>query len=185
MFASFWMFLKSASWGLRAALIGIVIALITGSYFIGHHNGYVEGKARSEAVIAKYVETRTAAKAKIATEQITVNDNVTKRRTEKREKARKIETSNQIIITEVVPQQFTFSRGWIAAHDAAAFGLPIDTSLASDPTPSGVTDVEALRVINTNYSSYYQLVADKQAWEEWYINTKALLDKYNAQVAKK
>jgi hypothetical protein len=77
------------------------------------------------------------------------------------------------------------SNGWVYAHDASATSGDADSARASDASPSGIKDNEALLTIFSNYSRCEQNAEQLIALQKWIADNKAAVDKMAEEKKKK
>ena len=151
--------------------IVLFVAVIGGSYYKGRHD-----------VEAKYEEIRKQDEARIAELEQKQNEVTTKIVTEYVDRVKTIKQKEYVYVDQAknsVPQQFIVSNGFVHLHDNAATGNNADATRASDATPSGIGDNQALAVIVTNYSRCIQQANQLTSLQNWITDHKKAVEESN------
>jgi hypothetical protein len=77
------------------------------------------------------------------------------------------------------------SNGWVYAHDASATSGDADPARASDASPSGIKDNEALLTIFNNYSRCLQNSQQLIGLQQWIVENKTAVDAMAEEKKKK
>lgn len=118
--------------------------------------GYMKGVAAGDLKVANYAKEKSDTKAnyekKLAEKKVEiVTQYVDKWNVIKQKEYINVETAKND-----VPRQHDMSNGFVYLHDVSARNAEADGTRSSDASPSGVGDNQALAVIVTNYSRFYQ-----------------------------
>lgn len=159
----------------------LLCATHTGIFYLGKFQGKTIQKAEDNEKIAKlesenrgliirYEEERNKIKEKIVVEYV-----------DRIKVVERIKYVNQRIIEENVPTQFELSNGWVHSHDSAATSVEADPTRSSDAAPSGVTDNQALSVINDNYSTCNETREQLIKLQEYILEEQKLADQFNKE----
>lgn len=155
----------------------IIVFLLAGALSVG----YVKGLEKSKQVIAEY---EAKANAQIASLEKKNNEISNKVVTEYVDKVRTVKEKEYVYRDQaqtVVPSRAELSSGWVYLHDASAKGLPAVPARSADETSSGIKDNVALGTIVTNYSVCIQNAQQLAGLQQWLNDTKAAVDKANAE----
>jgi hypothetical protein len=155
----------------------IIVFLLAGAVSVG----YVKGLEKSKQVIAEY---QAKANAKIAGLEKKNNEISNTVVTEYVDKIRTVKEKEYVYRDQaqnVVVAQSDMSNGWVYLHDSSAKGLPAVPARSADETSSGIKDNVALGTIVANYSVCIQNSNQLAGLQRWINDTKAAVDKANAE----
>ena len=155
----------------------IIVFLLAGALSVG----YVKGLEKSKQVIAEY---EAKANAQIASLEKKNNEISNKVVTEYVDKVRTVKEKEYVYRDQaqtVVPSRAELSSGWVYLHDSSTQGLPAVPARSADETSSGIKDTVALATIVTNYSVCIQNAQQLAGLQQWLNDTKAAVDKANAE----
>ena len=155
----------------------IIVFLLAGALSVG----YVKGLEKSKQVIAEY---EAKANAQIASLEKKNNEISNKVVTEYVDKVRTVKEKEYVYRDQaqtVVPSRAELSSGWVYLHDASAKGLPAVPARSADEASSGIKDNVALGTIVGNYSVCIQNAQQLTGLQRWINDTKAAVDKANAE----
>ena len=144
-----WAAFKGLSIGGKLFILAAILALFGATYYVG----YSRGTNISKVEIAEYEGKVATLDAKVRDAQGKVNVETVTRYLQGETVAGQTVYRTRTIVEKTVPEQFTFSNGWIYTYNQSVQGLETDENFASDPTPSGVTDKQALKTIVDNNAS--------------------------------
>ncbi len=145
-----WASLKAASWGVKLALLGGVLAFLLavggGLYYVG----YTKGANVSKVEISKYEKkvSDLNTKLKTATGKVDIREVTVYK--DKLIYQDRVVTKNHEVIKYQVPEQFKVSQGWIYAYNQSIAGLPIDPEKAKDDRASWASDRSVLGFVADN-----------------------------------
>lgn len=146
-----------------AAVLAALVIAIGASY----HMGYTKGEAQADFQIASYKADVQKLRADLLSAQGTVTERIVTEYVPQVIERTRIVTRNQEVIKEVVPAQWTLSKGWIYAYNQTVLGEPIDPDLAMNEEPSGIYDSTALDVIGQNNAIANENIAQQTALQQW------------------
>ena len=155
----------------------IIVFLLAGALSVG----YVKGLEKSKQVIAEYEAKANAQIAELEKKNSEISNKVI---TEYVDKVRTVKEKEYVYRDQaqtVVPSRAELSSGWVYLHDASAKGLPAVPARSADETSSGIKDNVALGTIVTNYSVCIQNAQQLAGLQQWLNDTKAAVDKANAE----
>lgn len=134
-------------------LAGVIGVVFMAAYTFGvYQGGYQKGLAESEITIANYEKEilKLEAEKKKAQEKTSIKIETkyieTVKTVKEKEKVYVDRATNDVVSTGEL------SAGWVYVHDAAARGVHAEAAPASDGTPSGIEDNQALAIVTENYS---------------------------------
>lgn len=138
----------------RTKLIGggVILLILAVLFAIIVYKAYDAGVSKADTEISQYQKKIEELNRKQREKEIIVRERIITQYHTREIVRTKVEYKNRDVIRTVVPEQFKLSKGWIYAHDQSATGQEIDPALASDPTPSEVSDNVALLTITDNYN---------------------------------
>ena len=146
--------------------------------------GYMKGSAHAEIELANYQAKAEKQISDLKTENAKISDNVT---TEFVDRVNTIHDKEVIYRDKLVnlgEGQNALSNGWIELHDAAAKLADPDAQLASDKSPSGITDNAALAVVLSNYRVCHENKQQLISLQRWITDNKAAIDAANLKAPK-
>lgn len=154
-----------------AAFVMFAMAMAS-SFLIGYNRGFNDCKADWDEE-----KREAAAVVQRAKDQIRENDDTTV--TQYVDRWNTIKEKEYVYVDTAksrVPNQRDMSNGWVNLHDRAAKGEGIESDEASDGTPSGISDNQALAVVVSNYSQCLQDKNQLIALQTWITDTKKVVD---------
>lgn len=157
--------ISSAKWWLIGGAVAITVAAI--GVGVIYNKGYDSGLAVSQTKIAQYEVRVRELNNKLLDADSKVTTEVVTEYLDRYINRDRIVYVNRDIIVDRVPEQYQLSAGWVYAHDQAAQSLQIDAQTASNPTPSEVSDTEALTVVADNYGQCNAVADQLIALQEW------------------
>ena len=138
--------LKLIPFGAKIGILIAILAALGGMYYVAYNKGLNVAAVE----IAQY-------EGKVNKLQAEVNEKVGKVKVETVTRYLKGETvagetvyRTRTVVEQSVPEQFTFSNGWIYTYNQSVKGEETNSTLASDATSSGVSDKQALVTIVAN-----------------------------------
>jgi len=140
MWAAFKLLTWQAKAGIAVAVLAILLALVGSTAYVSYNKGLNVSKVE----IAKYKGEAETLNKKLAVAQGKVDVRVVTEYKDRVNTIEKIVYKTRTVVGENVPEQFTFSRGWVYAYNQSVRGLELDPVLASDKTASPVSDLRAL-----------------------------------------
>ena len=155
----------------------IIVFLLAGALSVG----YVKGLEKSKQVIAEYEAKANAQIAELEKKNSEISNKVI---TEYVDKVRTVKEKEYVYRDQaqtVVPSRAELSSGWVYLHDASAKGLPAVPARSADEASSGIKDNVALGTIVGNYSVCIQNAQQLTGLQRWINDTKAAVDKANAE----
>ena len=156
-------------------------ALIAGVFFYG----YMKGSVYAEAELARFSAEKSKQIAELEKKNTEISNKVVTEFVDRTNTIREKEYVYRDIATKSVPAQHDMSNGWVYAHDASAASGDADPARASDASPSGIKDNEALLTIFSNYSRCEQNAEQLIALQKWIADNKAAVDKMAEEKKKK
>jgi len=141
--------------------------------------GYMKGSATANARIAEFEAEFAQRQATLAIDsgEATVNtitEYVDRVRIIKEKEIQYVE-----IATNSVPAQHILSNGFVQLHDAAATNGDANPAGASDATPSGVADNQALATVVNNYGLCHATEVQLTSLQSWIVEQQALVAEAN------
>jgi hypothetical protein len=141
--------------------------------------GYMKGSAKANARIAEFEAELAQRQATLAIDsgEVTVNtitEYVDRVRIIKEKEIQYVE-----IATNSVPAQYILSNGFVQVHNAAATNGDANPAGASDATPSGVADNQALGTVVGNYAVCHTNAAQLTALQSWITEQQAVVAESN------
>ena len=147
-------------------------ALLVGVFFYG----YMKGSAYAEAELARFSAEKDKQVAELEKKNTEISNTVVTEYVDRTNTIREKEYIYRDIATKAVPTQHDMSNGWVYAHDASATSGDADPARASDASPSGIKDNEALLTIFNNYSRCLQNSQQLIGLQQWLVENKAAVD---------
>ncbi len=155
----------------------IIVFLLAGALSVG----YVKGLEKSKQILAEYEAKANAQIAELEKKNSEISNKVI---TEYVDKVRTVKEKEYVYRDQaqtVVPSRAELSSGWVYLHDASAKGLPAVPARSADEASSGIKDTVALETIVGNYSVCIQNAQQLAGLQRWINDTKAAVDKANAE----
>jgi len=146
---------------------GVALALIAGLGFTISTVAYNKGLNVSKVEIQKYEGKVKDLNTKLVIEQGKITTKIVTQYVDRYIEREKVIYKNRDVIVSSVPEQFTFSKGWIYAHNQSALDKDIDPKLAANAESSGVTDRSGLSIISDNNGICNQNADQLEALQEW------------------
>lgn len=172
---------NATTWRVKLIIIGLVLALMTITHGATYYIAYDKGKSISQTVISNYKNEITTLQSRINKGQGTINEQIVVKYVDRNHYIDKIVYQNHDVIRDVVVSRpSTVTEGWVYSHDQSVTGSLIDPALASNSKSSGIKDTDILQTVAVNYGTSLQNQNQIKSWQEWYINTKAMYDKFSA-----
>jgi len=156
-------------------------ALIVGVFIFG----YMKGSAYAEAELARFSAEKSAQVAELEKKNTEISNKVVTEFVDRTNTIREKEYVYRDIATKAIPAQHDMSNGWVYAHDASATSGDADPARASDASPSGIKDNEALLTIFNNYSRCLQNSQQLIGLQQWIVENKAAVDAMAEEKKKK
>ena len=156
-------------------------ALLIGVFIFG----YMKGSAYAEAELARFSAEKSAQVAELEKKNTEISNKVVTEFVDRTNTIREKEYVYRDIATKTVPSQHDMSNGWVYAHDASATSGDADPARASDASPSGIKDNEALLTIFNNYSRCLQNSQQLIGLQQWIVENKAAVDAMAEEKKKK
>lgn len=147
--------------------------------------GYIKGGVYAEAELAKFSATANKQITDLEKKNAEISNKVVTEYVDRTNIIREKEYVYRDLATESVPAQHDMSNGWVYAHDISAISGDADPARASDASPSGIKDNEALITIFSNYSRCEQNAEQLIALQKWIADNKSVVDKMAAEKKKK
>lgn len=162
---------------------GTVIGLLAliGAFFFGLHFGKLESKVAIADLTAKKA-TQQAEYEKKLTE---VKNTVLTQYVDRWHTIKETQYVNVESAKSRVPSQFELSNGWVSTHDSAAGATKVDPAAATDATPSGIRDNQALITVINNYAKYHSCQSQLNAVLDLIDKHNQTIDEINARKGKK
>lgn len=148
------------------------IALLIGIFFYG----YIKGSVHAEAELAKFSAEKNKQIAELEKKNTEISNKIITKYVGITNTIKEKEYVYRDIATKAVPAQHDMSNGWVSVHDASATSSDADPARASDATPSGIKDNEALITITSNYSKCQQNSQQLIALQHWIVENKVAID---------
>jgi hypothetical protein len=168
-------------------LIFMVVAFI-GVFAFGYHKGNAHGVKAGDDKVAAYEASHNQVTAKVNEGQVVINDRVTTKYVDRVKKIY-IERGNTDALIPTIPNlndpEYRLPAGWVYTYNVSVKGGNADASRVVDGTSSEVDPNSALRVIARNN---YVCRIDQGRLEDlqaWIRESKANVDKANAELDKK
>jgi hypothetical protein len=156
----------SSIWAKIIALM-VALAAVIGACVYIYHQGKSAGIDIANTKIARYEKKIEDLNIELAKKEIIVREKVITEYHTREIVRTQVEYKNRDIIHTVVPEQYRLSKGWVYAHDQSALGLEINPSLAADPTPSNISDRNALNTVTENYNNTNRMADQLEALEKY------------------
>ena len=156
-------------------------ALLVGVFVFG----YMKGSAYAEAELARFAAKKAEQVAELEKKNTEISNKVVTEYVDRTNTIREKEYVYRDVATKVVPSHHDMSNGWVYAHDASATSSDADPARASDATPSGIKDNEALLTIFSNYSRCMQNSQQLISLQQWINDNKRAVEEVAAREKKK
>ena len=156
-------------------------ALVVGVFIFG----YMKGSAYAEAELARFSAEKSKQVAELEKKNTEISNKVVTEFVDRTNTIREKEYVYRDIATKAIPAQHDMSNGWVYAHDASATSGDADPARASDASPSGIKDNEALLTIFNNYSRCLQNSQQLIGLQQWLVENKAAVDAMAEEKKKK
>jgi len=147
-------------------------AIIVGVFVFG----YMKGSAYAEAELARFAAEKSEQIAELEKKNAEISNNVVTEYVDRVNTIREKEYVYRDIAQNSVPSQSVMSNGWVYTHDISATSSDADASRASDASPSGVTDTQALLGIIGNYNRCLQNSQQLTSLQQWINDNKRAVD---------
>ena len=155
----------------------LALVFVVGGAFAA---GYKKGTDAGEVMIQQAANEAEQLKIELEKEQNNIKERVVTEYQDRIVKVKEREVVYQNAAENTVPGQFTLSNGWVYLHDTSILGDELNPDLASDDTESTIRDNQALGTVLSNYSVCLQNAQQLVSLQSWIIETKASVDKQNA-----
>lgn len=152
-------------------IIGVAVLVISCT-FAGYNHAKKIYKQQCENRMLTFQNQLKDLKIELQKEQENIKETIV---VEYVDRVKTIREKEYVYVTQIetiVPSQCDLSSGWVHMHDASASGGDADTAGASDETPSGVKDNQALSVVAQNYSLCQQNAEQLRSLQEWINRTQ-------------
>ena len=156
-------------------------ALVIGAFIFG----YMKGSAYAEAELARFAAKKEAQVAQLEKKNAEISNKVVTEYVDRTNTIREKEYVYRDIAQKSVPAQSDLSNGWVYTHDISATSGDADASRASDATPSGIKDNEALFTIISNYSRCMQNNQQLTSLQQWILDNKRAVEEMAEKEKKK
>lgn len=147
-------------------------ALLIGVFFYG----YMKGSAYAEAQLQKFAAEKQQQIAELEKKNAEISNNVVTEYVDRVNTIREKEYVYRDIAQKSVPSQSVMSNGWVYTHDISATSGDADSTRASDASPSGITDTQALIGIIKNYAICMQNSQQLIGLQQWINDNKRAVD---------
>ena len=155
-------------------------ALLIGVFFYG----YMKGSAYAEAELQRLAAKQAKVVAELEKKNTEISNKVVTQYVDRVNTIKEKEYVYKTIAQTSVPSQHVMSNGWVFTHDTSASSGDADATRASDATPSGIKDNEALFTIITNYSRCLQNSQQLIGLQQWVNDNKRAVDEAAAKAKK-
>lgn len=156
-------------------------ALLIGVFFYG----YMKGSAYAEAELQRFSAKANKQIAELERKNQEISSNVQIEYVDRVNTIKEKEYVYRNIAQTSVPPQHDMSNGWVYTHDLSASAGDADASRASDASPSGIKDNEALFTIINNYSRCMQNSQQLISLQKWINDNKRAVDEAAEKAGKK
>jgi hypothetical protein len=156
-------------------------ALVIGAFIFG----YMKGSAYAEAELARFAAKKEAQVAQLEKKNAEISNKVVTEYVDRTNTIREKEYVYRDLAQNSVPAQSDLSNGWVYTHDISATSGDADASRASDATPSGIKDNEALFTIISNYSRCMQNSQQLTSLQQWINDNKRAVEEMAEKEKKK
>jgi hypothetical protein len=147
-------------------------ALMAGVFFYG----YMKGSAYADAELARFGQKNAELVADLEKKNTEITTQVVTEYVDRVQTIKEKEYVYRDIAQQSVPAQYDLSNGWVYTHDLSATAGDADATRASDASPSGIADNQALFTIITNYSRCQQNAEQLRQLQQWISQNKAAVD---------
>ena len=146
--------------------------------------GYMKGSAYAEAELQRFAATQAKVVADLEKKNTEISNKVVTQYVDRVNTIKEKEYVYRNIAQTSVPSQHIMSNGWVFTHDSSASSSDADATRASDATPSGVADNQALLTIIGNYSRCLQNNQQLEGLQRWINDNKRAVDEAAAKSKK-
>lgn len=147
--------------------------------------GYIKGSAYAEAELARFSANANKQIVELEKKNAEISNKVVIQYVDRVNTIKEKEYVYRDIATKSVPAQHDMSNGWVYAHDISATAGNADPARASDASPSGIKDNQALLTIFGNYSICMQNSQQLIGLQQWVIDNKRAVDAMAEEKKKK
>lgn len=175
-----WASFKLLTWQAKAGIIGVILAILLAIIGSTAYVSYNKGLNVSKVEISQYETKVQTLNAKLATAQGRVDTKVVTEYVDRKAYIDRVVYKTRTVVQSSVPEQFTFSKGWVYAYNQSVRGLELDPVLASDKTASSISDMRALA--DTIAPNNGICLANKQkadSLQQWIRETNETRDQIN------
>jgi len=161
-------------------ILGIIGAAAVGLFIWGKIWLHNKVETEAQVIVNKYIAQKAKDDAELA--QIDLKDN-TKIQIQyihdTQTVTKTVVVNHDVIIHDVPDTKTILSDGWVSAYNDSVIGLMINPVSAAVATPSGVSAVDALEVINDNNGACAANLIELTALQQWVNDTKAAVAAQN------
>jgi hypothetical protein len=151
----------------------VTLGILVGTFFFG----YMKGSSYAEAELQKYAAKASQKTIVAEHKNQEISNKTVIQYVDRTRVIKEKEYVYRDITKTSVPSQYVLSNGWVYTHDISATNGTPDSTRASDATPSGIKDNEALGTITANYSNCNQNKEQLIALQKWITdNIKSIND---------
>jgi hypothetical protein len=164
------------------AKIGVGLALLVGTGFLGYREGvshqkaeYADAQTKANEIVVEKNDKMQEVSDKTAEQQIVYKDRiVTQFKTIEKEVIKYEETPASNVYLD--PEFIRLHNNAAAAHDEVQIA---STASGTDGTvtPTGVTTGEAIGVISRNYEDFYECKVKLSGWQKFYSDLQKEVSK--------
>jgi len=172
---------KLLSWKLKLGWIAAILLVIGVAGGSMYYVAYNKGLNKSELIVAQYEKRLSELREQVIAAQAQVDVKIRRDYTDRVQFVDRVVEKTTEVVVERVPEQFTLSKGWIYAYNQSIRGLELDPSLASDNTPSSVSEMRALAgTIAPNNGVCLANTAQLNSLQQWIRETEAVREEVNS-----
>jgi hypothetical protein len=150
----------------------ISVALLIGVFFYG----YTKGNENGKVALQKEIATRNIKIAELEKKNAEISGKVQIEYIDRVNTIREKEYVYRNLGQNDVPRQHIMSNGWVYTHDISAVSGDADSTRASDASPSGVADNQALLTIISNYANCQATREQLISLQKWIDENKKAVD---------
>ena len=143
--------------------------------------GYMKGSAYAEAELQRFAAKSAEKVAELEKKNTEISNTVVTEYVDRTNTIKEKEYVYRDIAQKSVPSQSVLSNGWVFTHDASATNGDADAARASDASPSGIKDNEALFTIISNYSRCMQNSEQLISLQRWVDDNKRAVEESNSK----
>ena len=147
-------------------------ALLIGIFFYG----YTKGNENGKAALQKEIAARNVKIAELEKKNAEISGKVQIEYIDRVNTIREKEYVYRNLGQNDVPRQHIMSNGWVYTHDISAVSGDADSTRASDASPSGVADNQALLTIISNYANCQATREQLISLQKWIDENKKAVD---------